>query len=74
MVFKCLALSLAMYLITIQPAHAYFEPSTFWMALQGAVALVAGGLLALKIYWLNAVRFFREILKKSAPKTDKPDQ
>lgn len=40
-------------------AYAYLDPGTGSVLLQGAIAAIAGGLLAVRSYWARIVGLFR---------------
>lgn len=46
-------------LATTRPAYAYFDMSTFWLVLQTVVAVAAGALLTVKLYWSHLIDRFR---------------
>ncbi len=39
------------FLTYIEPAYAYLDPGTGSILLQGLIAAVAGGLVAIRVYW-----------------------
>jgi len=49
-------------LFTLGPtsAYAYLDPGTGSVLLQGAIAAVAGGLLAIRAYWRSIMGLFRK--------------
>ena len=49
----------ALLLLDQQPAHAYLDPGTGSYVFQAVVAAVLGGLVALKVFWRNLVRWAR---------------
>lgn len=51
----CCALALAL-LVFQQPAHAYIDPATGSMILQGLVALVVGAIFTLKTFFYQRVK------------------
>lgn len=59
-------------LFTVEPtsAYAYLDPGTGSVLLQGAIAAVAGGLLAIRAYWHGIVGLFR----KPGPAASKPHE
>ena len=48
-------------LLALEPtnAYAYLDPGTGSILLQGIIAGLAGGLLAISVYWRRFVGFFR---------------
>lgn len=44
-------LSLSCLIVATGPAHAYLDPGTGSILLQGLIAAVAGGLVAARLYW-----------------------
>ncbi len=48
-----------------RPAFAYFDASTFWMVLQTAVAVLAGALLTVKLYWKKLTGWFRSVRRRT---------
>jgi hypothetical protein len=53
-----LVLALFCLLAIPAPAHAYLDPGTGSLILQGLVAAFAGAVLALKLYWSRIKAFF----------------
>lgn len=51
-------------------AHAYLDPGTGSILLQGLIAGVAGGLVVMKLYWAKVKSFFSRD-KKNDGKTNK---
>ena len=51
-------LSLAFLLCLSGTAYAYIDPRTASMILQGLVALVAGTLVTIRLYWRQIKAFF----------------
>ncbi|MGI9332090.1 MAG: hypothetical protein ACR2RL_02935 [Gammaproteobacteria bacterium] len=54
------------------PAHAYLDPGTGSIILQGLIAVIAGAAVAGKLYWSRLVAFFRgeaspDVAKDEAP-------
>lgn len=59
-----LAVFAALFLIgATGPAYAYLDPGTGSILLQGLVAGVAGGIVAVKLYW-GKVKHFLPFAKK----------
>ncbi len=52
------AIATAVFLAWHNPAHAYLDPGTGSMILQGIIGAVVGGLVALKLYWARLKTFF----------------
>ena len=53
---------LVLFLIAVQPAHAYLDPGTGSMVAQIVAATVFGSLFLIKSFWKKAVRFCKSIL------------
>ena len=56
------------FFVLMQPAHAYLDPGTGSMLLQGLIAAVAGGLAAGGLYWSKIKNFFSG--RKTQPSED----
>lgn len=55
------------------PAHAYLDPGTGSMILQGIIGAVVGGLIAVKLYWARIKDFFSaRRTRRSAESQDRP--
>lgn len=52
-------------LMATGPAYAYLDPGTGSILLQGLVAAVAGGLVAIRLYWSKVKQFLSFASKKS---------
>lgn len=50
-------LSLSCLVVMTGPAHAYLDPGTGSILLQGLIAAVAGGLVAARLYWSKVKQF-----------------
>lgn len=61
--------ALAVLLLASAPAHAYLDPGTGSMILQGLIAGIAAGLMVLKLYWYKIKAFFRRE-HKDKPRSD----
>lgn len=60
-----MALCSALFLLAATaPAHAYLDPGTGSILLQGLIAAVAGGLVAVKLYWGKVKQFLSFAKKK----------
>lgn len=57
--------ALALLLLTTYPAHAYLDPGTGSMLLQGLIGAIAGGLLVFKLYWAKIKERFRSLTGKT---------
>jgi len=51
-------------------AHAYLDPATGSALIQGLIAVVAGLLFTLKLYWHRLLGFFGLNKKKDLPSSD----
>jgi hypothetical protein len=49
--------SLAIYLALASPAHAYLDPGTGSILLQGLIGAVFGGWVAARLYWSKLKNF-----------------
>jgi hypothetical protein len=47
------------------PAHAYLDPTTGSILLQGLLAGIAGIVVVLRLYWARLKAFFRNLLGKA---------
>lgn len=47
------------------PAHAYLDPTTGSILLQGLLAGIAGVVVLLRLYWARLKAFFRSLLGKA---------
>jgi len=56
------AMFLAVLLAWIAPAHAYLDPATGSILLQGLIAGVAGLVVVLRLYWQRLKALFRRML------------
>ena len=63
-------LSLSCLVVATEPAHAYLDPGTGSILLQGLVAAVAGGLVALRLYW-SKVKHFLSFARKRDGESDR---
>ena len=54
------ALFAAAMLLWIAPAHAYLDPATGSIILQGLIAGVAGVVVVARLYWARVKAFFRK--------------
>ncbi|MBT5496822.1 MAG: hypothetical protein HOK54_13860 [Alphaproteobacteria bacterium] len=55
------------------PAHAYLDPGTGSMILQGIIGAVVGGLIALKLYWARLKDFLAgRRPRRAADSQDRP--
>ena len=45
-------------------AYAYLDPGTGSMLLQGLIAVIAGGLVMMRLYWAKVKSFFSSNKKK----------
>ncbi len=51
-------------LVYLPPAHAYLDPITGSMIIQGLVAAIAGAAVAIKLYWGRLKAWFGRITGK----------
>ena len=69
---------IAAFVIPIAPAHAYLDPGTGSMLLQGFIAAIAAGAMVVKLYWYKIKAFlFRrdhETEPQSNSSTDSDDK
>ena len=56
--------SMLCLLLTTGTSHAYLDPGTGSILLQGLIAGVAGGLVVIRLYWARAKSFFSFNKKK----------
>lgn len=56
------ALFLAVLLAWIAPAHAYLDPATGSILLQGLIAGIAGLTVVLRLYWQRIKALFRRMI------------
>lgn len=54
------------------PAYPYYDPGSLTYFLQILVVVLAGGLLAIKIFWKNIKQFITGIFSKNPP-ADNPE-
>ena len=59
-------------LVCVDDAQAYIDPGTGSMLIQSLIAVIAGGLFAIREYWHKLKIFFAR--KKDAPPKLKKDQ
>ncbi|MBI4006191.1 MAG: hypothetical protein HY356_05945 [Gammaproteobacteria bacterium] len=52
----------------VPDAHAYIDPGTGSLLIQGLLATIAGAIVAIKIYWHRILTFFR--LKRDKDRDD----
>jgi hypothetical protein len=55
------AIFLAVLLAWVAPAHAYLDPATGSILLQGLIAGVAGLAVVLRLYWQRIKALFRKM-------------
>ncbi len=66
--------SAALALFAAPPAHAYLDPGTGSMILQGIIGVVAGGLVVLKLYWSKVKLFFSAKSATEPTEDDRSDR
>ena len=49
---------IALMIFGSNEAHAYLDPGTGSILIQGIIAVIAGGLFTLRLYWQKAEDFF----------------
>ena len=59
------AIFLAVLLAWIAPAHAYLDPATGSILLQGLIAGIAGLTVVLRLYWQRIKALFRRLLGRA---------
>ena len=59
-----LSFSLCVYLIFTHNAHAYLDPGTGSYIFQILIAVIAGSLFAIKIYWIRIKGFVTFLFSK----------
>lgn len=74
MFFRSVVCAFVAIVFMARPAYAYLEPSMSWMVVQGAVAIVAGGLVCLKLYWRKLKDLFRSTPTTSEGETAEPGE
>jgi len=52
-------------LAAMEPAHAYLDPTTGSILLQGLLAGLAGVVVVGRLYWARVKAFFRNLLGKA---------
>jgi hypothetical protein len=57
-------------LVFIDDAQAYIDPGTGSMVIQSLIAVIAGGLFAIKTYWHKLKMFFSQ-KQVTSPKVEK---
>ena len=65
MQFKFLIISLA-FLLTPNLAHAYIDPGTGSLILQGIIGFIALGITSVTIFWNKIKIFLRKIFKNKS--------
>ena len=58
------------FLVAPTPAHAYIDPGTGSLMLQAFIGAVAGGMVALHLYWSKVKRLFRQWRTENARVVD----
>jgi uncharacterized membrane-anchored protein len=61
---------LAALFLSSNSAYAYLDPGTGTIIIQGLIAAVVGGAVAIKMYWFKVKGFFS---KKTKQQADEPD-
>jgi hypothetical protein len=63
-----------LFVIAPSCAYAYLDPGTGSILLQGAIAALAGGLMAIRSYWQRIVGLFRRSESKGSNLVERPPQ
>ena len=61
-------LAALVWILTTVPAHAYLDPGTGSILLQGIVGAIAGGLFVMRMYWQRVKAF---VTGRPAPGADR---
>ena len=69
MFFRSVIWALVAMIFLIRPAFAYLDASITGMVIQGAVAIVAGGLVCVKLYWTKLKDLFHSAPSASEGET-----
>ncbi len=64
---RLLGVSLATYSVA---SHAYLDPGTASIILQGTIAAIAGAAITLKLYWYRIKSMFTKSSEKDVENTD----
>ena len=65
------AITMTVIAVLNSPAHAYLDPGTGSMILQGIIGAVAGALVVLRLYWGKIKLFLSPRKKARAAEEDK---
>ena len=57
----------ALLVLAASPAHAYLDPGTGSMILQGLLAGIAGALVMGRLYWMRVKQFFGSLFGRQPP-------
>lgn len=66
--------AVVLLLATSAPAHAYLDPGTGSMILQGLLAGIAGALVVGKLYWLRLKQFFSSLFARQSAAEEQPEE
>ena len=69
-IFRAVILGALLAVGFITPAHAYLDPGTGSILLQGLFAAVVGGLVTIRLYWAKLKTLFGSMVGKKAPTQD----
>jgi len=58
MTYTNLVLSVLIFFFASTNAHAYLDPGTGSILIQGLIAAIAGGLFTIRLYWQKVKSFF----------------
>ncbi len=67
-------MSMAVYLAFPSPAHAYLDPGTGSILLQGLIGAVVGGWVATRLYWSKLKSFVQGRHAKAGGGADAPEK
>ena len=74
---KCLctgvAAALFYFLLAPQPVQAYIDPGTGGMIIQGLIALLAGTLAMLGIFWKRVTLSIKKLFKRTGSASDETE-
>ena len=62
-----------LFLFNVDSAHAYLDPGTGSILIQGLIAAIAGGLYTLKIYWHKIKMFLSSSTDENSEEDENTD-